>query len=67
METIAAMRADPGTAGAIGKLTDLCEETELGTYLVTASAGEAPPVGYGTRSPRRHEDLNPGVPGARGE
>ena len=44
METIAAMRAHPSTAGAIGKLTALCEETELGTYLVAASAGEAPPV-----------------------
>jgi hypothetical protein len=45
METIAAMRAHPGAVGAIGKLTALCEETELGTYLVAASAGEAAPVG----------------------
>ena len=44
METIAAMRAHPGAVGAISKLTALCEETELGTYLVAASAGEAPPV-----------------------
>jgi hypothetical protein len=45
METIAAMRADSGTAGAIAKLTALCEATELGTYLVAAVAGETPPVG----------------------
>lgn len=45
METIAAMRAHPGMAGAVAKLTVLCEETELGTYLVAAVAGETPPVG----------------------
>ncbi len=43
-ETIAAMRADPGTPAAIGRLTDLCEEAELGTYLVAATAGEAPGI-----------------------
>ena len=43
-ETIAAMRADPGTPAAIGRLTALCEEAELGTFLVAATAGEAPPV-----------------------
>ena len=43
-ETIAAMRADPGTPAAIGRLTALCEAAELGTYLVAATAGEAPPV-----------------------
>jgi hypothetical protein len=37
------MRAHPGTAGAIAKLTVLCEDTELVTYL--AAAGETPPVG----------------------
>jgi hypothetical protein len=45
METIAAMRAHPGTPGAIGRLTALCEESETGVYLVAASAGEASPVG----------------------
>jgi hypothetical protein len=45
METIAAMRAHPEMAGTVGKLTALCEDTELGTYLVAAVAGEAPPVG----------------------
>ena len=44
METIAAMRGHPGTAGAIGKLTALCEAADLGTYLVAATAGEAPPI-----------------------
>ncbi len=44
METIAAMRAHPSTAGAIAKLTDLCEDAALGTYLVAASAGEGSPV-----------------------
>ena len=43
-ETIAAMRADPAAPAAIGKLTALCEATELGTFLVAAVAGEAPPV-----------------------
>ncbi len=38
------MRADPGTQTAIGRLTALCEEAELGTFLVEATAGEAPPV-----------------------
>ena len=42
METIAAMRAHPATAGTIGKLTALCEDAQLGTYLVAAAAGEAP-------------------------
>ena len=32
------------TPAAIGKLTALCEEAELGTFLVVATAGEAPPV-----------------------
>jgi hypothetical protein len=41
---IATMRAHPGSAGAIAKLTALCEAAELGTYLVAASAGEDPPV-----------------------
>jgi hypothetical protein len=43
-ETIAAMRADPSTPAAIGRLMALCEEAELGTYLVAATAGEAPSV-----------------------
>jgi hypothetical protein len=43
-ETIAAMRAEPGAPAAIARLTGLCEETELGTFLVAAVAGEAPPV-----------------------
>ena len=43
-ETIAAMRADPGTPAAIGRLTALCEAAELGTYLVAATAGESPPI-----------------------
>ena len=45
METIAAMQAHPGMAGAISKLSVLCEEMELGTYLVAAVAGESSPVG----------------------
>ena len=44
METIAAMRGHPVAAGAIGKLEALCEEAELGTYLVAATAGEDPRV-----------------------
>jgi hypothetical protein len=40
METIAAMRAHPETPLAIGRLTALCEETDLGTYLVAATAGD---------------------------
>ncbi|HEU0116751.1 MAG TPA: hypothetical protein VFQ80_18805 [Thermomicrobiales bacterium] len=44
METIAAMRGHPGTLGAIGKLTALCDETEQGVFIVAASAGEAAPV-----------------------
>ena len=43
-ETIAATRADPGVPAAIAKLTALCEEAELGTFLVAAVAGESPPV-----------------------
>ena len=38
------MRAHPGSTEAIGKLIALCEAAELGTYLVEATAGEAPPV-----------------------
>ncbi len=38
------MRADPGAPAAIGRLTALCEEAELETYLVAETAGEAPPV-----------------------
>jgi hypothetical protein len=44
METIAAMQGHPGSTEAIGKLTAICEEAELGTYLVEATAGEAPQV-----------------------
>jgi hypothetical protein len=44
LETIAAMRADPGAAAAIDRLIALCDETELGTYLVAATAGEAPAI-----------------------
>jgi hypothetical protein len=44
VETIAAMRADPGAAGAIARLIGLCDGTELGTYLVAATAGEAPGI-----------------------
>jgi hypothetical protein len=44
METIAAMRADPGSTEAIGKLIALCETAELGTYLVETTAGESPQV-----------------------
>ena len=43
-ETIAAMRADPGTPAVIGRLTALCGAGEPGTFLVAATAGEAPPV-----------------------
>jgi hypothetical protein len=43
METIAAMRGHPGTPDAIGKLTALCEASELGVYMVAASAGQAAP------------------------
>ena len=42
MEMIAAMRTHPGSTEAIGKLTALCEETELGTSLVETTAGKAP-------------------------
>jgi hypothetical protein len=42
METIAAMRAHPETPLAIGRLTALCEESDLGTYIVAATAGAAP-------------------------
>jgi hypothetical protein len=41
METIAEMRGHPVATGAIGRLTALCEDAELGTYLVAATAGEA--------------------------
>jgi hypothetical protein len=44
METIAAMRAHPDSTEAIGNLIALCEAAELGTYLVAATAGEAPQV-----------------------
>jgi hypothetical protein len=40
METIAAMRAHPETPFEFERLTELCEETELGTFLVAAAAGE---------------------------
>ena len=43
-ETIAAMQTDLGTPAAIGKLTAPCEAADLGTFLVAATAGEAPPV-----------------------
>jgi hypothetical protein len=38
------MRADPGAAAAIDRLVALCETTVLGTYLVAATAGEAPRI-----------------------
>jgi hypothetical protein len=44
MEIIAAMRAHPGSTEAIRNLIALCEEAELGTYLVETTAGEAPQV-----------------------
>jgi hypothetical protein len=44
METIAVMRADPGSIDAIGRLTALCDSTDLGTFLVAATAGEAPRI-----------------------
>jgi hypothetical protein len=40
METIAAMRAHPETPFEIGRLNELCEETDLGTFLVAAAAGQ---------------------------
>jgi hypothetical protein len=43
METIAAMRAHPGSSEATGRLGALCEEAQLGTYLVE-TAGEEPRV-----------------------
>ncbi len=43
-ETIAAMRADSETPAAISRPTALCEEAELVTHLVAASAFETPPV-----------------------
>ncbi len=36
------MRAHPETPFEIGRLTDLCEEAELGAFLVAAAAGERP-------------------------
>ena len=42
METIAAMRAHPDTPFEIGRLTDLCEDAQLGTFLVEVTAGESP-------------------------
>ncbi len=42
METIATMRAHPGASEAIGTLRALCEETELSTCLMAATAGEVP-------------------------
>ncbi len=42
METIAAMRAHPDTPFAIGRLTELCEDARLGTFLVAAAASELP-------------------------
>ena len=42
METIAAMRAHPDTPFEIGRLTDLCEDAQLGTFLVEVTAGEPP-------------------------
>jgi hypothetical protein len=42
METIAAMRAHPDTAFEIGRLTELCEDAQLGTFLVEVTAGEPP-------------------------
>ena len=33
------MPSDPATSAAIGRFTVLCEEAELGTVLVTATAG----------------------------
>jgi hypothetical protein len=44
IETIAAMRAQPGSTEAIGNLIALCEEAELDTYLVETTAGEVPQV-----------------------
>ena len=44
IETITAMRAHPGSTEVLGKWIDLCEETDLGTYLVETTAGEAPQV-----------------------
>ena len=43
METIAAMRAHPDTPLEIGRLTGLCEDAQLGTFLVAASGGDPPP------------------------
>ena len=42
LETIAAMRAHPGSTEAIGKLVALCEYAELSTKLVETTANEGP-------------------------
>ena len=44
VEAIAAMRADPRAASALGRLTALCEEASPGTYLVVATGGAPPPL-----------------------
>jgi hypothetical protein len=39
IEAIQAMRANPGSRAAIGRLAELCEVAEPGTYRVVATAG----------------------------
>ena len=44
LEAIASMRADPGAAAALGRLTALCEEASPGAFLVAAVGGTPPPL-----------------------
>ena len=44
LEAIAAMRADPRAAAALGRLTALCEAASPGSYLVAAVGGTPPPL-----------------------
>jgi hypothetical protein len=63
METIAAMREHPGTAGTVGKPAALCEQAELGTDLAAAAAAVALPR---ERPSRRRRRGQPGVPNSPG-
>ena len=51
MRTITEMPGHPCLAGAIGKSPALCEDSELGTDLVAATAGEDPGVTYQPAAP----------------
>ena len=45
LDAIRAMRADPRTAAAMGRLTALCEGASPGAYEVVATGGDPPPLG----------------------